>query len=441
MIAIVRCAFRGHRYEARMSIDFRRLAVAAAGFSTFLHLYAPQALLPELAREFGVGAAQISAMITASTLAIALTAPFTGAVADVVGRKRLITTAMFAVTVPVLMATIATAPGTVIFWRFIEGLLLPPIFTVVLAYVGDEWPPAEVAGVAGLYVSASSVGGFCGRLLPGIVGDLAGWRYAFVAIAAIGLAGAILVAAKLPTEKRFVRSQGFLASGRQMLRHLGNLQLMATCAVGFGVLFNFIAIFTYVSFRLAAPPYNFTASLLGAVFFTYLVGAAATPWTGWAVMRYGRRGLMIGVLSAWLAGLALLLAPQLALILIGLSLCAGCGMLCQATSTGYVTASVHEGRSSAIGLYVSSFYIGGSVGGLAAGLLWNQVGWWAVVALCAAMIAVMGLIVMLVWSAKPAPANGRSDNAIIHPLPAGDEPGQAAASPGFSSRSNWHWRG
>src|SRR5258707_2271239 len=154
-----------------MAIDFRRLAVAAAGFSTFLHLYAPQALLPELAREFGVSAAQISAMITSSTLAIALTAPFTGAAADVLGRKRLITTAMFAVTVPMVMAAMSTDAGTIIAWRFIQGLLLPPIFTVVLAYIGDEWPPAEVAGVAGLYVSASSLGGFSGRLVPGIVGD------------------------------------------------------------------------------------------------------------------------------------------------------------------------------------------------------------------------------------------------------------------------------
>jgi len=384
-----------------MAIDFRRFAVAAAGFSTFLHLYAPQALLPELAREFGVSAAQISAMITASTLAIALTAPFTGAAADVLGRKRLITAAMFAVTVPVLMETIATTPGTLIFWRFIEGLLLPPIFTVVLAYVGDEWPPAEVVGVAGLYVSASSLGGFCGRLVPGIVGDVAGWRYAFLAIAAIGLAGAIVVATKLPREKHFVRSDGFLASGRQMLRHLGNLQLMATCVVGFGVLFNFIAIFTYVSFRLAAPPYDFTPSLLGAVFFTYLVGAVATPWTGRVVMRYGRRALMIGVICVWLVGLALLLASPLALILIGLSVCAGCGMLCQATSTGYVTASANEGRSSAIGLYVSSFYVGGSVGGIAAGALWSAAGWRGVVALSAAVVAMMGMIVILVWSAKP----------------------------------------
>ncbi len=385
-----------------MAIDFRRFAVATAGFCTFLHLYGPQALLPELARDFGVGAAQISTMITASTLAIALTAPFTGAAADVLGRKRLITAAMFAVAVPVLMETIATDPGTLVFWRFVEGLLLPPIFTVVLAYIGDEWPPAEVAGVAGLYVSGSSLGGFSGRLVPGIVGDLAGWRYAFLAVAAIGLAGAVIVARKLPREKRFVRSDGFLASIRQMLRHLRNLQLMATCAVGFGVLFNFIAIFTYVSFRLAAPPYNFTPSLLGALFFTYLAGTAVTPWTGRVVMRYGRRALMIGVISVWLTGLALLLAPPVPVIMLGLALCAGCGMLCQATSTGYVTASVSEGRSSAIGLYVSSFYVGGSVGGVAAGALWSTAGWWAVVALSAAVVGVMGMIVIFVWSAKPA---------------------------------------
>ena len=34
-------------------------------------------------------------------------------------------------------------------WRFVQGLLLPPIFAVTVAYIGDEWPPREVAGVAG----------------------------------------------------------------------------------------------------------------------------------------------------------------------------------------------------------------------------------------------------------------------------------------------------
>jgi len=384
-----------------MVIDFRRLAVATAGFSTFLHLYAPQALLPELAREFGVGAAQISAMITAGTLAIALTAPFTGAAADVLGRKHLITGAMFAVTVPMAMATVSTGVDTIIAWRFVQGLLLPPIFIVVLAYIGDEWPAAEVAGVAGLYVSGSSLGGFCGRFIPGVLADLVGWRFAFLALAGLGLAGATLVAAKLPCERRFVRSQGFLASGLQMLRHLRNPQLVATYAVGFGVLFNFIAIFTYVSFHLAAPPYNFSSSSLGALFLTYLIGTLAAPLTGRAVMRFGRRIFIIGVIAVWAIGLGLLLASPVAVIVLGLAVCAGCGMLCQATSTGYVTASAHEGRSSAIGLYVSCFYIGGSIGGYMAGTVWSQAGWRGVVALSAIVLLIMGIIVTFVWSVQP----------------------------------------
>ncbi len=157
-----------------MAFDFRRFAIAMTGFCTFLNLYAPQALLPELSREFGVGAAEISSMITAGTLAIALTAPFTGAIADVLGRKRLIVTAMFAAAVPTVMVALAGDVQTIVVWRFIQGLMLPPIFTVALAYVGDEWPPAQVAGVAGIYVMGSSIGGFCGRLIPGLLSEAVG---------------------------------------------------------------------------------------------------------------------------------------------------------------------------------------------------------------------------------------------------------------------------
>src|SRR5262245_14146857 len=87
--------------------------------------------------------------MTASTLAIALAAPFTGAVADVLGRKRMIAVAMLAVVVPMVGASFAADVQALIAWRFVQGLLLPPIFGVIVAYIGDEWPPVQVAGVAG----------------------------------------------------------------------------------------------------------------------------------------------------------------------------------------------------------------------------------------------------------------------------------------------------
>ncbi len=120
-----------------MTFNFRALAVATAAFTAFVNLYSPQALLPELSRQFGVGAAEISALMTAGTAAIALTAPFTGALADVLGRKRLITAAAFAIVVPTLIMSFASSVPQLVLLRFVQGLLLPPIFTVAIAYVGD----------------------------------------------------------------------------------------------------------------------------------------------------------------------------------------------------------------------------------------------------------------------------------------------------------------
>src|SRR4029453_4926307 len=108
------------------------------------------------------------------------------------------------------MAGVALAPDVeaLIAWRFIQGLLLPPIFAVTVANVGGELPPGEGAGVAGIYIAGSSLGGFCGRFLPGLLGDLIGWRGAFLALAVLSFLGAIMLALLLPRGKHFLRSEG-----------------------------------------------------------------------------------------------------------------------------------------------------------------------------------------------------------------------------------------
>src|SRR5436305_452261 len=120
---------------------------------------------------------------------------------------------------------------------------------------------------------------------------------------------AVGVALLLPKEQHFDRSDGLGASARQMVRHLKNPHLVATYAIGSGVLFNFVAIFTYVSFHLAAPPFGLSPTFLGAIFVVYLVGAAVTPLTGRTVPRFGRRPLMLGVLAMWAGGLLLSAVP------------------------------------------------------------------------------------------------------------------------------------
>jgi YNFM family putative membrane transporter len=379
-------------------VDPRRVAIAFAAYCTFFTLYAPQAVMPMLAREFARSAADTSLIMTASTLSVALTAPFSGTIADYFGRKRVIAVALVLLLVPSTLLAFAPNLDALIVGRFFQGLLLPPIFAVTVAYISDEWPPREAVAVTGIYVSAGALGGFSGRLVTGLVADLLGWRAGFIVNAGV-IAGCMIgVVMLLPRERNFVRAASLWASMQQMLRHLGNPRLLATYAVGFGVLFNFIATFTFVTFRLAAPPFHLPASALGAIFTVYLFGSFTASLTGRGVNRLGRRRFVILALAVWFGGLLLTLAPSLPVIVVGLALAAGSGMACQAASTSDVTVNAPEGTSSAVGLYATAYYFGGSLGAFLPGLAWHAAGWPGTVVMVLAMLAAMATIVAIAWT-------------------------------------------
>ncbi|MBN9051273.1 MAG: MFS transporter [Rhizobiales bacterium] len=377
-----------------------RIAVAIIGYCAFINLYSPQALLPLLQQEFAASAADVSYLITVSVLAVALTAPFTGTVSDVLGRRRVILAAMAFVGLPAIFGAMSHSLTELMIWRFVQGLALPPIFAVAIAYIGDEFPPRQATAAIGLYTAGSSLGGFSGRFFTGLITDIADWRVAFITLALINITGAIIVFFLLPREKRFVRSPGLLVSARQMLAHLRNPRLVATYAVGFCVLFNFVSIFTFINFHLAAPPYLLTPSLLGAIFLTYLMGSVTTPLVGHLVARFGRRNLMIELVFIWMFGVLLTLATPLPLIIVGLMICAAAGLMCQAVSTGYVTVSTPTGRSSAVGLYATSFYVGGACGGVLGSIAWTIGDYPACVVLAVAVLAIIAAIVAAFWDSS-----------------------------------------
>ena len=202
-----------------MAFDFRALAVATAGFSAFVNLYSPQALLPELAGEFHVGPGEISSLMTASTAAIASSARFTGALADVLGRKRLIVAAMFAITVPTVIMTFAATVPQLVLWRFVQGSRR--------CSSSLSRSPASRRRVAGArrrprrrpLCHRRQHRRFSGRFIPGILTDVIGWRSAIQVVALITLVAAVIAAPTPPRERQFVRSGGLLLSLSQMFRH------------------------------------------------------------------------------------------------------------------------------------------------------------------------------------------------------------------------------
>ncbi len=227
----------------------------------------------------------------------------------------------------------------------------------------------------------------------------------FAAVAGLTLAGAIFVALALPAERNFRPVTGGLGATLATYRlHLRNRRLLATCLIGFGMLFSNVAIYTFVNFLLAAPPYSFSPAQLGGVFVVYLLGVVTTSLAGGLAVRIGRIATL--ALGLGLSGLGLVctLVPMAASIVLGLAFLSAGLFVVQALCIGLVPTLVTEARSTAVGLYVTIYYIGGALGGFVPALAYHAAGWPGVVVLVGCVFGAMMALAARQWPGRVASA-------------------------------------
>src|SRR5919202_4942652 len=102
--------------------------VVLAGSGAFLNLYATQPLLPLLQRTFNASRFDVGLTVTAPTVAVALSAPFVGRLADTLGLRRVIVGSAFLLAVTTALAACSTTLRQLIAWRFVQGLMTPGVF-------------------------------------------------------------------------------------------------------------------------------------------------------------------------------------------------------------------------------------------------------------------------------------------------------------------------
>jgi MFS family permease len=179
--------------------------------------------------------------------------------------------------------------------------------------------------------------------------------------------------------------------------HLRNPRLLAAYAVGFNILFSLVGTFTYITFYLAAPPFHLGSVALGSIFFVYLLGVIMTPAAGKWIDRVGYRMALVAAITTACLGVLLTLSSTLSMVILGLAICSSGVFICQSAATSYVGVVAGRARSSAAGLYLSFYYVGGSVGGVLPGLLWSVGGWPACVALIVAVQLLTVGIAVTFW--------------------------------------------
>jgi MFS transporter, YNFM family, putative membrane transport protein len=370
-----------------IKVEPRVLAVGLAGFSAFLHLYATQSILPLLTQVFHTSTLAASVTVSATTIAVTLTAPIVGLVADRFRRKPVIVVAIFALVIPTLFAATATGLPALIGWRFVQGLFMPAIFAVTMAYISEEWKETEVGAGMAAYVTGNILGGVCGRFLSGVISTHLGWQWVFIGLGCLNLLSGAAVCRWLPPSRSLVRPTNLHRSLQSVSQHLQNPRLIAACGVGCCVLFSNVSTFTYVNFYLSAAPFELGPVALGSIFFVYLLGVLVTPLAGKWINQVGYRTALVIAMTTACGGVLLTLCQVLWVIIVGLAICSAGIFVCQATAKGYVGLAAGQARSTATGLYVACFYLGGSLGAILPGMAWSLGGWPA----CVGMIATLQL--------------------------------------------------
>jgi len=347
--------------------------IALIAFLTLVDLFAAQAILPSLQREFRVSRATMGLAVNASTFGMAAAGLAVGIFGRNLDRRSGIWISLALLAVPTVL--LSTTLDIAIFagLRVAQGLCMATAFTLTMAYLSERFPAERATGALAAYVTGNVASNLFGRILSAAVADLGGLSINFQTFALLNLAGAALVWTTLKRTERMMPDRARQSRSGNWRSVLGNRRLQSVLAIGFLILFVFIGTFTYVNFRLVEL--GLSPMQLGLVYLVFLPSLFTTPLGGYISRRLGAGAGIVLTLLCAVFGLVALLSSSLAVVLAGLAMVAVGTFLAQALATSQVGHIAETEKAMASGAYLASYYTGGLFGSLVIGQIYDRFGW------------------------------------------------------------------
>lgn len=396
MMYLVSGALQGERPR---DIVRRSTIVALISFLTLIDLFGSQALLPQLVTAFEADPQIMGIAVNASTFGMALSGLVVAWFADRIDRKRGIWISLALLSVPTFCLGIVDSVAAFMALRVLQGVFMAAAFTLTLTYLSEQCDVTAAGGAMAAYIAGNVASNLFGRLLAVSAADLLGLAQSFWMFACLKLIGAALAFVLIGPQDETPPKPGRppLEAWKQ---HLSHPALRVAFLMGFGILFVFVGVFTYVNLHLTGT-LGLDPAQLGLVYFVFLPAMVTTLYAANAVSRFGPKAVLQGSIAVVLAGLALAFVPRLGSVLAGLTLIGAGTFFMQAAATGFVGRTALTDRAAANGLYLTSYYVGGLTGAILLGQL-NSLGGWTFVNLAVTAV-VLGILALTGFLSKPGP--------------------------------------
>ena len=349
------------------------LALALGGFGIGLTEFVAMGLLPNLAADLlpalwaqshEQANAQAGWIVSAYALGVVVGAPTIAAAAARFPRKQLLLACVAVFVLGTVASALLPTFGLVLVARFVAALPHGAYFGIAALVAASLMGPGKRGRGVALVLSGLTIANVIGVPTVTWLGQVAGWRVAYLAVAAVFLLTFAAIALAVP-----LQPGDPAATIRRELKIFGRVQVWLALligAVGFG---GFFAVYTYVSpvvttvtqLSPAVVPWALVAAGIGMTIGNFIGGRAADHNVMATLF------ICFGVFAVSLTGLALTAQTPVGLFVFLFLVGAAASALSPAIQTRLMDVA-GDGQSLAAAINHSSLNIGNSLGAYLGGL-------------------------------------------------------------------------
>lgn len=343
------------------------------------NIYYNQPLLAEIGRTFNVPDNTVSLLATFTQVGYTIGLLFAVPLGDKVERKKLILVMLGTA----FLAMLGSALAPRFEWMLAAGLLtgvfsaVPQVLLPMAAQLAGDHERGKVVGKV---MSGLLIGILLSRTISGYVGAHFGWRIMFGVGAGIMVVLSLALAKFLPTSKPTY--QGSYAS---LMRSLVTLAtslkpLQKSALTGCFMFAAFSVFWTTLVFFLEGAPYFYGSDMVGLFGLIGACGALAAPMAGKSADKRGPQfTINLGILAVFISYILLAAGATHLWILVISVIILDIGMqVTHISNQSRIFALLPEARSRINTVYMTSAFIGGSIGSVAGSMAWTSGGWMAV---------------------------------------------------------------
>jgi YNFM family putative membrane transporter len=334
-------------------------------------LYGVQSIQPILAHEFDIDKFEAALLTTAVMFPLGIAPLFYGYILHGKSLKKILRYSVFYLAVFEFVYAFSTQYEHLLMIRFLQGLAIPAVLTSVSSYISTHSLSSNIEHNMGSYIGATIIGGFSGRFLSGASSEHFGWRVFFIILALILLY--LFYKLKDIDEQTLKSDQKSISLVYKIITDQNYLYIFISI---FFVFFVFSAVLNFLPFELQKEDPTIKATAIGFVYLGYIMGL---------LVSFNSRRLKniipsdhhIFILSIiiYMLGLSLLLEDgyyqKLSYMFI---FCLGMFTF-HSTASGYINKIATSNKSIINGLYISSYYLGGTAGSILPGYIYDRYGW------------------------------------------------------------------